>query len=463
MELRRNPNATRRHASRTPASRTQARQNRAPGRIKRTARFKRMLLGLLAVPALVVIGGHATAEAAGTIAVPAGATQAQVSAAMTTAVAAGPGTTLAFPAGKYVYNAKFTAKDGINVTGAGIWKQNAAGGGGGTWLQCKGMNWGSDLTVSKMLVGENAAGVTSTFQPVARGSSTAGADTKANGSHKVAFNFVRFKGGSDSGSPLVDLGGNFNSLWSGALHTTDMVATTFTDCEFERPQSTNATNGTSKGAILNIWLDSRRGGAQVHDLQFNRCHFGVKNGYRSGVDGYGIGRCILLQPAPAEHGADGPRPTGKADNLSFDWGRLDHGFSNVAFSDCLFEYSLWYPIDVCDYARSYSLTDRFGGVIGSNPPTAAQAAQIPDRAWAVGCNLARCYFKGASGSYHVVYEIGKNCKATACGGTSISMNSGSFGNAVSGSFAGGSRPRTSLFSSDWTGTGTSYTPSPFDP
>jgi len=58
------------------------------------------------------------------------------------------------------------AKDGITVTGAGIWKQSSASGGGGTWLKCKGMSWGSNLTVSKMLIGENVAGVTSCFQPV---------------------------------------------------------------------------------------------------------------------------------------------------------------------------------------------------------------------------------------------------------------------------------------------------------
>ena len=453
MGLRRN-----RNAARPPElGSRQARAHRRHAALKKTA------LATLAAVALAVVGAQGTAWAATTVRVPAGAGQAQVDAAMAKAVAAGPGTTLSFPAGKYVYNAKFTAKDGISITGAGIWKQSSASGGGGTWLKCRGMNWGSDLTVSKMLIGENVAGVTSSFQPVARGSSTAGADTRTNGSHHVTFNSVRFKGGSDSGTPLFELGGNYSSTWSGSLHTIDMVNTTFNDCEFERPQSTNATDGTSKGAILNIWLDCRKGGAQVHDLQFNRCHFGVKNGYHAGTDGYGIGRCILFQPAPAEHASDGPRPTGKAVNMNFAWSKVDHGFSNVKFTDCLFEYSLWYPMDVCDYARSYSLTNKFSGVVGGNPPTAAQAAQIPDRDWFVGCDLSRCYFKGSLNGYHTVYEIGKDCTATACGGTSISMNSGSFGNRVSGSFSNSERPSTALFTCAWSGTGTSYSPSPFDP
>ena len=34
-------------------------------------------------------------------------------------------------------------------------------------------------------------------------------------------------------------------------------------------------------------------------VAFNRCHFGVKNGYNSGTDGYGIGETgILVQSAP---------------------------------------------------------------------------------------------------------------------------------------------------------------------
>jgi len=379
------------------------------------------------------------------VVVPGGATTTTINSCVAKAVAQGAGTTLVFPAGKFSYSGTFVVPDGIDVKGQGIWDQGVGDGSGGTWLQCsRGMTWGSDCSV-------------------ARGSSSAGADTKTNGSHDVVFSFVRFKGGSNDGSPLIELGGNFNSLWSSSVKRIDMVDTTFNDCELERPQSTNATDGTSKGAILNIWLDSRAGGGQVHDLHFNRCHFGVKNGYNGGTDGYGMGRCILFQPAPAEHGSDGPRPSGKPDNMGFDWSQVTHGFSNTTFADCLFEYSTWYPMDVCDYARSYSLTTSFGGVVGSNPPTATQAGLIPARMWNVGFDMTRCYFKGSSSSYHVVGEIGKDCTVVDCGGTSVSMHAGSYGNTLSGAFSNSRRPHTVLFTTDWTGTGTSYTASPYDP
>ena len=113
------------------------------------------------------------------------------------------------------------------------------------------MDWGSDCGVNNMLVGANTSGGSCVFHPVARGSAAAGPDTKASGSHDVTFHFVRFKGGSDGGAGLIDLGGNFGSgLWSGDVKTCDMVDTNWYDCEFERPQGT--------GAELNIWLDCRR-------------------------------------------------------------------------------------------------------------------------------------------------------------------------------------------------------------
>ena len=309
-----------------------------------------------------------TPAPAGTVAVPSGATQKQIDACLAQAVADGPGTVLELPAGKFPYSGTFVVPDGITVTGQGIWDQGRADGGGGTWLQCtKGMQWGSDCSVNDMLAGMNTPGLTCVFRPVARGSAAAGPDTQANGSHDVAFHFVRFKGGSDTGAALIDLGCNFGSgLWSGAAKTDDMVDTDWYDCEFERPQATNAVlqSNTACGDLLNIWLDCRAGGAQVHDDGWYRCHFGVANGYHSGTDGHGIGQTILFQPAPAEHASDGPRPSSGANlvgdstngwNPSFDWSQVDHGFYNITFQDCLFEYALLAPMDVCDYARSYSV------------------------------------------------------------------------------------------------------------
>lgn len=400
-------------------------------------------------------------------AVPSGATKAQIDACVAHAVAAGPGSWVVFPAGTFAYAGAFIVPDGINVRGQGIWDQGSADGGGGTWLQCaNGLRWGSDSTIEDLLVGRNAAGSTCTFHPVARGSGSAGADTKAHGSHDCTFESVRFKGGSDSGANLIDLGANFSSTWSSSVKSYDMIDTSWYDCEFERPQVTNATAGTSLGAVMNIWLDCRAGGGRVYGNRWVRCHFGVKNGYHTGIDGYGMGRTILFQPAPAEHGSDGPRPSGQAADLHFDWSRVDHGFADNHFVDCLFEYSLWYPMDVCDYTRSYSLTTLFQGAVGGNPPTATQAAAIPARMWNDDLSMTRCYFKGSYPTAHgVVYEIGRDSQIVNSfnGSGGFGIHSGSFGDSVSGSFSNARRPSTATLTSDWSGGQTAYTPSPYDP
>ncbi len=427
---------------------------------------------------------------ASTIAVPSGATKAQIDQCVAKAVAAGKGTRLEFPAGYFAYSGTFTVPDGINVRGQGIWNQAATDGDGGTWLACtRGMRWGSDSTIENLLVGQNTAGVVCQYRPVARGTATAGADTQTNGSHKVTFSFVRFKGGSDAGASLIELGSNFNSLWTGTLKTIDMVDTTWNDCEFERPQSTNTVNGTSLGAVMNIWWDSRKGGAQVHGLAWNRCHFGVKNGYNTGVDGYGIGRTILFQPAPAEHATDGPRPNsgGVGDgtngwNPSFDWNQVDHGSYGISFTDSLFEYANWYPVDACDYSRSYSVwKGNWSGLPGTsttalspaansaygwgNPP-GSRWSEIPAAMWLDNFDVTRSYFKGSWPTGHgVVHEIGRNSAArdSYCGTGSTGGFSGKYGNVVTGSFTNGMRPATAIFNVDWSGATTSYTPSPYDP
>jgi hypothetical protein len=396
--------------------------------------------------------------------VPAGASMDQIDACLAEAVADGSGTWLVFPAGKFPYSGVFIVPDGITVTGQGIWDQGRSDGGGGTWLQCtQGMDWGSDCSVNDMLVGMNTAGLACTFHPVPRGSTAAGRTTDLYGSRHCTFRYVRFKGGSDDGAGLIDLDVNFgNGLWSGPVQTCDMIDTNWYDCEFERPQGS--------GSIMNIWLDCRAGGAQVYGNGWYRCHFGVKNGYRQGVEGYGIGQTILFQPAPAEHASDGPRPTGGRDDMSFNWSQVDHGFHDNHFEDCLFEYALWTPMDVCDYARSYALTNLFDGAVGSNPPTATQAAAIPDRMWNIDLSMTRCYSKGSTPDPHsLIGEFGKDCVFTDCfcgTGSPFGM-AGRFGNVVSGSFSNADRPVSAIFPAgaayDWTGTTTSYTPSPYDP
>ena len=94
---------------------------------------------------------------------------------------------------------------------------------------------------------------TCTFRPVARGNAAAGAVTQVDGSHGVTFNFVRFKGGSDKGAdPHRNRIVTIRIAGPRLLKTDDFVDTTFNDCEFERPQVTNATAGTTLGNILDV-------------------------------------------------------------------------------------------------------------------------------------------------------------------------------------------------------------------
>jgi hypothetical protein len=429
------------------------------------------------------------------ITVPSSATKTQIDACVAKAVATGAGTWVVFPAGTFAYSGTFIVPDGINVRGQGIWNQGRADGGGGTWLQCSnGLCWGSNSTIEDMLVGKNTAGLTCTFHPVPRGSSAAGPFTQAHGSNNCTFSFVRFKGGSDSGAALIDLGSNYGSgIWTGTVKTEDMIDTNWYDCEFERPQVTNATAGTSSGAIMNLWLDCRAGGAQICGNGWYRCHFGVDNGYHTGVDGYGVGRTILLQPSPSEGKitSTGPFTNGSDNgngnyiNTAFDWSQINHGFSDNRFQNCLFEYSLWYPMNICDYARIYStwhgcmaysaanggaILTNGGAALGWGNPPSTQWANIPSSMWLQGLTMTNCYFKGSYGKAQgVVAELGKNCAVTNCycGTGSVFNQGGKFGNVVSGSFSNATRPATAIFpagsASNWTGTTTSYTPSPYDP
>lgn len=422
--------------------------------------------------------------------VPVGATKEIVDSRLAQAKTLANNTCVVFPAGIINYSGRIVVPDRVNILGQGIYDQGVSGGGGGTWLKATGgMKWGSHITVENMLIGANTAGLTVYYCPIARGATDAGGDTNANGSHNVTFNFCRFKGGSDTGARLFDLGSNFGSgLWSAAVKTIDMVATTWNDCEFERVQSTNAINGTGLGTIVNFWYDCRAGGAQLHDIAWNRCHFGVKNGYHTGTDGYGCGAIIIFQPSPAEHAPDGARPTtgGVGDyvngwNPNFDWGLVDHPAYNISFTDCLMEYASNYPMNPCDYARSYSVWHgNYSGRPGTlttalssaanretgwgNPP-GSHWTDIPDEMWLENFDLMRCYLKGSSPvGRSIVYELCRHAASvdSYCGTGGTGANT-AFGNTLSGSFSNANRPNTALFPTDWSGVTTSYTDSPYDP
>ena len=465
------------------------------------------------------------------ILVPTNAGKSQIDACMAAARADGPGTWVVFPAGKFAYAGTLVVPDYINLTGQGIWDQGTADGNGGTWLQCP-IEWGSYSTVEKILLGFNAAGKTCTFSPCPKDNSACGTYTQAHGSTGCTFSQVRFKGGSDTGASLISVFNNgiAQSVAHDPLKLDFMIDTTFTDCEFERPQALNSVNVTSAfpggnpGLTLMLWVDTRPGGAQIANDSWIRCHFGVENGYHTGIDGYGTGTGILVQGGPegsaasdqtltppnaADLGCElGYQPGGKNNfknggsnvvyqhdyttttnpytnmwNPSCDWSDAsgDHYAHDLYFKDCLFEYSCWYPMDLCDGMRTYSMwhgikqwiadgnsaTDCLDGYAASgwgNPP-GTKWTTISSREELRNFNMTGCYLKGSYPKGHSINgEICAYCNFIDCvnGSGGVFDQGGRYGNVVSGSFPGG-HPVSPIFTSDWTGATTSYTPSPHDP
>jgi hypothetical protein len=380
-----------------------------------------------------------------------------------------------FPAGVYPHANGKVFPDGVYVAGAGIYDQ---GGGGGSWLKFS-FYPGSHIAVSNLLAGQNTAGISTIFRPVARGTAYAGSDTNTNGSHDVTFNFVRLKGGSDTGYGLLELSANYTNSWSAALKKYDMVGWTFNDCEFERPQSTNAVNnanGAHLGRVVDLWFDQRLHGAQIHDVAWNRCHFGVQNGYHgsASINGYGCGDAWLIQPSPSASDGTGPTMaggsviTGANWNSHFDWSLVEHGAYNLSLTDCLLEYATWYPMDICDSSRPYSCWHGVqagysdgGGSHGWGNPPGSHWTDIPTANWTDYIALTRCLHKGIlTGGKNAVYEIGRHATVLNSGG-GYANHAGSYGNTVSGAFSNANRPHTAIFTVDWSSS--AYTPSPYDP
>ena len=454
----------------------------------------------------------------GQIPVPAGATTSQIDTCLAEARSDGPGTTVVFPAGKFAYSGTLVVPDYVNLSGQGIWDQGTTDGGGGTWLQCP-IRWGSYSTIAKLLVGFNAAGKTCTFTPCAMGSSACGPYTQAHGSTGCTFSLVRFKGGSDTGAALLDTQ-NWGAGWSTAtdpLKKHCLIDTTFSDCEFERPQASNSVGVTkvfkdgNPGSTLALWVDMRPGGAQVYGDSFIRCHFGVKNGYHSGIDGYGVGTTILCQPGPSTYATSnpadrGPNMAGGSNvtyqtpasyaanpinsgntqwNPAFDWSQVDHQTHDITFRDCLFEYANWTPLDVCDIARAYSMwqgikawtaqghssADCLDGnaAAGYGNPPGAKWTTFPSGVFVENWDMTDCYMKGEIATWsdspgQGEGEVTANCTISDCfnGTGSFLASNGVCGDTVTGTFSGG-HPASPLFTVDWSGAGTDYTPSPYDP
>jgi hypothetical protein len=444
------------------------------------------------------------------------------------------GDTIQFPdIGVYPLPASFVFPENRTYIGRGIYAQN--GGGAGTWLQGTGtISLGSGITfgiannsAAGLLIGKNGSGLATSFRPVPKGSSAAGSDTNANGSHDCTFNFVRFKGGGDAGGNAGSLLVNFDSGGSGwdtshnRLRVCHVINHVYNDCELERPQALNSVLVTTTfkngnpGEIVNWWPDLRSGGAQVYGNHFNRCHFGVRNGYHTGVDGYGMGTTFLIQSGPDGIYATsltGTIPLGCGPNLqggsqityqvtptlktqwnpTFDWGQVNHNARDISLTDCLAEYANWTPFDICDISRAYSMwhgiyywihTQGHGGLdcLDGNPaagygnPSAAttQYVNFPDSVFVRNFSMTRCYVKGSLMTNYQQEnqgEVTRGSVFTDCyHGTYPQFwnQNGVCGSTVTGSFSNANRPVTALFPAgaghDWNGITTSYTPSPYDP
>jgi len=263
-----------------------------------------------------------------------------------------------------------------------------------------------------------------------------------------------------------------------------------------------------------MYVDCRAGGGQFRNVSVRRCHFGVRNSIGTGIEQYGCGHTVIHQMAPngtyaTSNGTDtgtfgeqyitdgtGPNlgwgsqiapPWYSTANLRwnplFDWSQVDHMQQDVEFVDCLFEWTDWCVINICDHTRAYSMwhgvedwvtnypTNRTFDINYQNPaegwgnPPRENWVLIPDRIWNRNFTVQRCYFKGSTGTYNgqtgAVMEVCKD--SDGIDNSRIMGWKDLYGNTNSGSFSNTSRPRTALFPTDWSGGTTSYTPSPYDP
>lgn len=409
-------------------------------------------------------------------------------------------------------DARLYLKDYVCLMGDGIYAQAAASP-TGTWIKAA-LTWGSEARLEKLLIGFNNSTKACGHQPYARSSTSwpGFSHTKSVGCTHFVTQTVRFKGGADGQGHLMDMNnfgsGRWDQTWYG---TRDMISHRFYDTEWERPMT------ITNGMVMNLWWDCRAGGSKMEGNKWIRNHFGVKNGYRSGIDGYGLGvGTLLMQPCPAEHADDGPRPAynlkdttthnpncieppGETGSTNcwypgFDWDQVDHGATDNYMEDCLFEYVIgslaaW---DICDYARSYSVWMGNQTALPATNTVALNAAanlatgwgnppqqlwtRIPIEMWNVSCNRTRCYHKGTYGNTKgIVSEIGKSTitKDCFCGTGNVAGNTQSYGNQIlytSGTGYAFTHPTSPIFNVDWSGTAQSgpngapvYTPSPFDP
>ena len=296
------------------------------------------------------------------------------------------------------------------------------------------------------------------------GSAAPGPRATGGGAHDTTFRWVRFRGGK-SGS-VVFLGRYdryTKTSWPLASSISNGVETKydpadrsahnilFQDCEFERPQYSNADYLLGGGNdTVSIWGNNLAGETNIHHIAFDRCHFGVKNG-AAGTEGYGTGRvAVIIQSVPHEYSW---RPDHPLDYFLTDWTLFVQNQHDFSFTNSVFEQSFWVTANPCDHARAWGVAH--GYTTGNMPAGAA-----PDVTYLQNVVFDGNTFKGsglrtAQSSNPVRFEVAKN---------SIVKNSTIYlGNASSPvSMPGGGDNVTAVNNVVYPGFG-AYTPSPYDP
>ena len=154
------------------------------------------------------------------------------------------------------------------------------------------------------------------------------------------------------------------------------------------------------------------GGGNIYNLTWDHDTFGAKNS--SGQ--YGQGRMgLLIQPAPAEHADDGPRPESPSDivDTNFDWGQVTHGSGQAAIggssgygfrlldSNFVGPSGFYASFDLCDYIRSWVIT--VNNLSFSPTLTKAQQDTAPDKVSTKGFDVENDWF-----STSFVQEFGRD-------------------------------------------------------
>jgi len=182
-----------------------------------------------------------------------------------------------------------------------------------SWLMGH-LDFGSRCTVSRLKIGaSNVSAVTNL----------------PNAAH-VTFTRVRFRGGGATYAPVIVLGGCRGSHKSCSFIT-------FKNCEVERNLGVE-TNPPSKNLNDITLLSSYIAGETVvHDITFDHCHVGVRNGQ----GGWDIGSPRMALEVWPDFGTDSGGHLTAAQTGQKPW-------YNVTVTNCVFEATDWSVLDFSD-------------------------------------------------------------------------------------------------------------------